>query len=120
MKRMIISAGLLLAFAAPAAFAAEGGFYLSLLGGGIAVEGAKNDSDKGSFNFEYKPGWLAGASIGYDLRDTYPQIGAGRVELEAAWRENDLDKAEFSTGKMTGEGKATRGQPHAEYHRRIP
>jgi OOP family OmpA-OmpF porin len=104
MKNSLLLAGLLLALAAPASFAAEGGLYLSLHGGGTYLEEMENEADTGTFNFDAKEGWLAGGAIGYDLRDTYPDIGTGRVELEVTVRENDLDEVDFAQGKNTGGG----------------
>ncbi|MBE0597018.1 MAG: porin family protein [Desulfuromonadales bacterium] len=107
MKNMMLLAGCLLALCSTSALAAEGGFYLGLHGGGVILEGVKNESREGDFNFEFDPGWLAGATIGYDLRDTYPNIGTGRVELEVAWRTNDLDKLEFLQPSIGASGETT-------------
>jgi opacity protein-like surface antigen len=101
---ILLFVGCLLALLAPAAFAGEGGFYISLHGGGTLLEEIQNESDDGTFNFEAKEGWLAGGAIGYDLRNAYPDIGTGRVELEVTSRENDLDEVEFSDGDMAGNG----------------
>lgn len=106
MKRAILLAGCLLALSAPAAFAAKGAYYLGLHGGLAIPEGVENDSDAGSFNLEFDPGWLAGASLGYDLRSAHPDIGVGRVELEFAWRENALDQVEFRDPSIGAGGKA--------------
>ncbi len=105
--KYILFAGCLLALLAPAAFAAEGGLYFSLYGGGALVDDVENDSATGSFNLSYDPGWTGGAAIGYDLRTAFPEIGTGRVELEVSWRQNDLDQVEFAEGKVTGSGTAT-------------
>lgn len=93
MKKTIL-AGCLLALLAPDAFASEGGFYISLHGGGTFQEEMENETDDGTFNFKTDSGWLAGGAIGYDLRDAYPDIGTGRIELEVTSRENDLDEYE--------------------------
>ncbi|MFA5515016.1 MAG: outer membrane beta-barrel protein [Desulfuromonadales bacterium] len=105
--KYILLAGCLLALLAPAAFAAEGGFYLTLHGGAAMVDDVENDSDDGTFNFSFDPGWQAGAALGYDLRDAYPNIGSGRVEMEFNWRQNELDEADFKSGDIAGSGSIT-------------
>lgn len=107
MKKIILLVCCLLAVCSSAVFAAEGGFYLGLHGGGVILEGVKNESDAGRFNMEFDPGWLAGTSLGYDLRDNFPDVGSGRLELEFAWRSNDVDKIEFVQPSLGGGGEAT-------------
>ncbi len=93
MKRSLVLAGLLTLLLPMPTFAASG-FYLGAHGGLSIVQGTKNESREGSFNFEFDPGYTALVAVGYNLRDRYPQIGVGRVELEAGYRSNDIDKFE--------------------------
>jgi opacity protein-like surface antigen len=86
---------------------AQGGLYIGLHGGGSFLEGAENEGDSGTFNLEFDPGYLAGVTVGYDLRDNYPKIGKGRVEIEFAYRSNDLDQVEFADSDMDAGGEAT-------------
>ncbi len=105
MKKMILMAtGFLLALHVPTAFAEEGGLYISLHGGGTFQEEMENETDDGTFNFKTDSGWLAGGAIGYDLRDAYPDIGTGRIELEVTSRENDLDEYEDADVETSASG----------------
>ncbi len=104
MKRIVICTCLLLALAAPDLHAAEGGAYLGLYGGLSLVDGAKNDGATGSFNFDFKTGYAAAVTLGYDLRENYPNIGIGRVEIEAAYRSNRLDEVEFTQTALPTQG----------------
>ncbi len=104
MKRIAICAGLLLALFTPDLEAAEGGGYVGLYGGLSLVKGAKNDSSEGSFNFDFKSGYSGTLTLGFDLREDYPSIGIGRIEIEAAYRRNRLDEIEFEEASLTTDG----------------
>ncbi len=104
MKRIVICAGLLLALFAPKLEAAESGVYLGLFGGLSLVDGARNESGTGTFNFDFNTGYGALATLGYDLREDFPHIGIGRVEIEAAYRSNGLDEVSFAQATLPTEG----------------
>ncbi len=105
--RKLIPAICFLLFAATPALAQESGFYLGIHGGGAFMEGAENSGETGSFNLEFKPGYLAGITLGFDLREDFPRIGIGRMEIEISHRTSDLDEAEFVDGNIATEGEAT-------------
>lgn len=111
MKRWFLTAALC-TLLAPAAFAAEGGWYVGVQGGGSVVNISANESTEGTFNTEYKPGYFVGGTVGFDFGETYPAIGTGRVELEVGYRGNDIDKFEFridetTTGTFAADGDVT-------------
>lgn len=107
MKRIFILAGCLLALFPRTTLAAQGGWYLSAHGGGSILQSAENESTDGTFNMEFKPGYAFAAALGFDLAETYPAYGRGRVEVEVAYRQNDLDEMEFQEGGMAAEGEVT-------------
>lgn len=107
MAKRILILMLCLGIAPVSAALAQGGFYIGVHGGGAFREDAENDGNSGSFNLEFDPGYLAGATIGYDLRDRFPEIGKGRLEIEVAYRSNDLDAVEFAESEMDAGGEAT-------------
>ena len=92
---------------APSAEAADGRFYFGAHGGLNLVQGARNDSAPGSFNFEFDPGFVAAATLGFDLREGHPSIGVGRVELEAAYRRNSLDEVAYLETDLPAGGNMT-------------
>jgi opacity protein-like surface antigen len=104
MKRIFICTALALALFAPELEAAEGGIYLGLSGALSLVDGARNDSREGSFNFDYKTGYAGAITLGYDLRENYPNIGIGRVELEASYRSNELDEVGYLDARLVTQG----------------
>jgi opacity protein-like surface antigen len=100
MKKIGVLAGLLLLLASPVL--AASGFYLGSHGGLLLVDDSRNDridsSTEGRFIIEFDPGAHAAAVLGYNLADAFPRIGIGRIELEAALRQSDLDKISFLEG----------------------
>jgi len=110
-----------LVFSGSVSWAAAPGPYLEVEGYGTWLADSKNDTDTGSFNIEYdgaETGW--GVALGYDLVDAYPQIGQGRLELEAASRKNSLKKLDFAEGDLPATGdvtvKSLMVNTIAEYH----
>lgn len=84
--------------------ASEAGPYLEAEGLGTWLSGSNNSTASGSFNSEYDRGTGWGVALGYDLADAYPELGIGRIEIEAASRSNDLKKLEFAEGKLVATG----------------
>jgi opacity protein-like surface antigen len=84
--------------------AAQGGFYLGAWGGGTFLDESKVHGHEGRMTVDYKEGTAFGASVGYDLGARYPQVGQGRVEIEYAYRSNDLKDARFSDGRFAADG----------------
>lgn len=83
-----------------------GSFYLGGHGGLHLVDESRNDSAGGRFNLKFDPGFNGAAVLGFDLENDYPNIGTGRIELEAALRQNDVDKIHFREGgRLPAEGK---------------
>jgi opacity protein-like surface antigen len=101
---LLVAIGFLLILPTPSAQATDGGIYLGAHGALNIVQGARNDSPAGSFNFEFDPGYTGAVTLGYDLRDRFPLIGIGRMEVEAAYRSNRLDEMEFAEG-AGGQGR---------------
>ena len=100
------------------------GPYVGIQGGGLYVDEAQSSDDLGKFNLDYKIGYLASATLGYDLADRFPEIGKGRMELEGAYRKVDLDKAHFADGKIGADGKlkvrSILFNTFAEYRETVP
>ena len=115
---ILVLLGLFL-FAAPV-FAASPGPYLEVEGLGSWPNDSRNQSASGTFNASFKQGHGWGIALGYDLVDAYPDVGTGRVELEAADRQNDFKKLEFVDGKPPASGKleikSLLCNTFAEYH----
>lgn len=90
----------------PAAFAEDKRFYLGLNAGANVLPGAtENTNSMGSFNLEYKPGYQGNLTLGYHLgQDSI--LGKGRIELEVGYRQNSVDKIEFTDGKFSADGEA--------------
>lgn len=111
MRTPLLLAGILLALLSTPALAADGGLYFGLHGGAAFLDESENEidveEDDQTFNMDFDDGWTGGASFGYDLRDIFPEIGTGRIELEAARRENDLEEVEFADSDMEGGGTAS-------------
>lgn len=101
-KAFIISVLLHFLVAAPT-FA--GTFYLGGHGGLQLADEARNKSDRGDFNIKFDPGTHGAVVLGFDLADKYPHIGIGRLELEAALRQSDVEKITFLEGPLTAAGK---------------
>lgn len=88
--------------------AAEPGPYLELEGFGSWLSGSKNLTNAGSFNAEYDGASTGGGvALGYDFAEAYPNIGRGRLELEAASRKNAVKKLAFAEGKLPANGDVT-------------
>jgi opacity protein-like surface antigen len=100
--------------------AAGPGPYLEAEGIGSWLNDSRNRTAEGTFNAEFQRerGW--GLALGYDLAGAYPEIGSGRLELEAARRRPALKKLDFAEGKLPATGKvAIRSlmcNTIAEYH----
>lgn len=107
MRRILMLAACLSALLSPAALAAQGGWYLAAQGGASIPQSAENDSDRGTFNTDFKPGYAFSVALGYDLGEAYPDFGRGRVELEVGYRKNDVDEMEFEEGTIATEGDVT-------------
>lgn len=84
--------------------AAQEGFYLGIWGGGTLMDESKGSDQLGRVTVDYKEGTAAGASLGYDLGSRYPQVGQGRVEIEVAYRRNDLKDIRFAEGRLAADG----------------
>lgn len=81
--------------------------YFSLVGGlNLADEIVLSDQE-GDYVASLDKGFFAGGALGYDLGDGFPQLGKGRIELEAGHRYNVLKDAQFSTGTLNAEGDVT-------------
>lgn len=90
----------------PEAFAEGKRFYLGLNAGANILTGStENTSSLGSFNLEYKPGYQGNLTLGYHLAQG-SILGKGRIELEVGYRQNSVDKIEFSDGKFSADGEA--------------
>jgi opacity protein-like surface antigen len=87
--------------------AATSGPYLEVEGYGTWLNDSKNQTDAGTFNSEYDGGAGGGLALGYDFAGAYPEIGRGRVELEAAYRRNSVKNLEFAEGTLSASGDVT-------------
>ena len=98
---------LLLALWALPLHAADDGYYIGVWGGGVLLDEAKGRSSQGTLHADFKPGYGAGVSLGYDLGRRYPEVGQGRLEIEVAHRGSDLDEIEFSDSSVAAAGDVT-------------
>jgi len=81
--------------------------YFSLVGGlNLADEIILSDQE-GDYVASLDTGFFSGGALGYDLADGFPQLGKGRIELEAGYRYNLLKDVQFSTGNVYAEGELT-------------
>ena len=87
---------------------AAGNFYLGLHGGAAIPDDSKATDSEGRYNIDYDLGFDGSITFGYNLGDSYPKIGRGRVELEVNYAENDLDEADFLEGKVSAGGSIKR------------
>ncbi|PNU20893.1 hypothetical protein C2E25_04695 [Geothermobacter hydrogeniphilus] len=87
-------------------WAFDGTFYSQLNAGAGLLNDADNSSADGTFITQSDPGVMASLSLGYALPESSAYHG-GRVEIEAAWRQNAVDKVEFVEGKFAGDGDIT-------------
>jgi opacity protein-like surface antigen len=102
MRKIGLIAGLLLMYA-HTVFASA--FYLGGHGGLLVVDESRNESAQGRFNLKFDPGTHTGVVLGFDLADSYPNIGTGRMELEASLRQSDAERITFSEGPLPATGK---------------
>lgn len=96
---VVLVAGLLL----PSSVLADARPYLSLMGGYTALR----DADAGFLeDAEFDDGFVAGVAVGYDF-DTGNEYGYGntRLEIEASYRKNNIDQADFLGTKRTIDGQ---------------
>ena len=109
MKRIILYAVLLAFLFIPVKpIMAAGNFYLGLHGGAAIPDDSKATDSGGRYNIDYDLGFDGSITLGYDLGDSYPKVGRGRVELEVNHAENDLDEADFAEGKVSAGGSIKR------------
>jgi opacity protein-like surface antigen len=97
-------AGLILVLLASSAYA-HNGFYLGGHGALVLLDEARNDSSAGRFNLSFDSGYQWGAVLGVDLRDAYPSIGIGRIEIEVSQRSNDADEISFLDSAAAASGR---------------
>lgn len=88
--------------------AGAAGYYVGIHGGGSFLPEAKASDADGSINFSYDAGYDASVTLGYDLGDSHPEIGRGRVEVEFNTASNDPDEAEFVEGGVGAAGSVER------------
>lgn len=67
------------------------GWYVAVEGGANWIDNADIEINPGSASFEaeFDSGWAVFAEVGYRFEDNW------RLELEAGWRENDVDCIDF-------------------------
>jgi len=102
-KKLILLAGVLLSLAS-APLPAQGGVYIGAFGGQVAVDESSNETPGGSFNMTFDPGQHWGAVLGFDLGDTYPAMGIGRIEMEASQRQSEIIEIAFAGGARPATG----------------
>ncbi len=108
MLKRLLSILILLGLTFPAAaWALTPGPYLELEGYGIWLNDSDNQTDSGNFNLTYDGGIGGGLALGYDLLDSHPKLGRGRVELEVASRKSAVDKLDFVEGSLSASGDLT-------------
>jgi opacity protein-like surface antigen len=83
--------------------AAHSGLYVGAFLGGNALMTAKSSDELGTFSLKYKPGLQESGVIGWEFEPGNP-AGEGRIELEYTHRGNQLDKANFAEGSVSGSG----------------
>jgi len=96
-----------LTFSAADARAVTPGPYLALEGYGTWLKESYSQTDIGNFNLTFDGGFGGGVVLGYDMLDSHPSLGRGRVELEAASRRSSVDKLEFVEGTLPASGDLT-------------
>lgn len=107
MRKILLLGACLTALLPTPLLAAQGGWYVGAHGGGSVLMESGNESEGKNFNIQYDPGYTYGGTVGFDLAETYPDIGLGRIELEVGYRTNDLDEFEFGAdngGKLNAVG----------------
>lgn len=106
------------------ALADDRGPYLAVRGGLVLLDEAKFRDDLGTLHLDFDAGQGGAVAIGYDLGGKYPKLGQGRVELEGAYRKNDLDEADFAQGKVRAGGEMTAESimfnAYGEYRDQVP
>lgn len=98
---VVLVAGVLL----PSGAWADPRSYVSLFGGGTDLR----DADAGFLqDAEFDKGFVGGVAVGYDF-DFGNEYGYGntRLEIEASYRQNDFDQADFLGTKQSVDGQAT-------------
>jgi outer membrane protein OmpA-like peptidoglycan-associated protein len=70
------------------------GWYVGVEGGANWIDNADIDFSPGggTYEAEFESGWAVFAEVGYRFEDNW------RLELEAGWRENDVDCIDFGPG----------------------
>lgn len=104
-RQILLLGTLFFAFSSPL-WAQNSGPYVGVFIGGQLLTPAKSDDNQGTFNLEYEPAPSGSFVLGWEL-EPGSSIGEGRVELEYTHRSNSLDQAEFSDGKVDGDGDLT-------------
>jgi opacity protein-like surface antigen len=104
MNRWLVGTVVLLLLACQGAGA--GTFYIGGQGALLLVDESRNDGADGlRFNLKFDPGHHGAAVLGFDLEDDYPSLGYGRIELEAALRQSDVEKLTYLDGPVPAGGK---------------
>lgn len=86
--------------------APDAGPYFGIQGGGVLLDDIENSDNDGSYNYSFDPGYYGAVVVGAHL-GKHSSLGEGRLEVEIAYRSNDLDEMDFAEGSETAGGDMT-------------
>ncbi|PLX79808.1 MAG: hypothetical protein C0616_09920 [Desulfuromonas sp.] len=86
--------------------AQDSGPYFGIQGGGVLLDDIENKDNEGTYNYSFDPGYYGAVVIGAHL-DKHSSLGEGRLEVEVAYRANDLDEMDFEEGSEAAGGEMT-------------